>query len=113
MQNKNLSIIEENVLSLIPRGKDNKKTLQIMSESIDLTPRELQAIINGLIFNHRIPIVAIRQGGVYIPLSENERIEGLQGLKNQTNDQLKRINIVESIDLDNWHKTVLGVVADG
>lgn len=107
-----LSIIEKNVLSLIPRGMDNRKTLQIISEPIDLNPRELQSVINSLIFKHHIPIVAIRKGGIYIPLSENERIDGLQGLKNQTTDQLKRISIVESIDLSNWQTKVFGGIAN-
>ncbi|MCO7150477.1 hypothetical protein P7H42_03720 [Vagococcus lutrae] len=108
----NLSIIEQNVLSLIPRGKANRKTLQVISGAIDLTPREIQSVINTLITNHHIPIVAIRKGGVYIPLSEDERVDGLQGLKNQTSDQLKRIAIVESIDLDSWPSRVYGGVAN-
>ena len=110
----NLSIIEQNVLSLIPRGKDNRKTLQVISEAIDLTPREIQSVINTLITNHHIPIVATRskKSGVYIPLTQDERVEGLQSLKKQTSDQLKRIAIVESIDLDNWRSRVYGGVAN-
>ena len=104
----NLSIIEQTVLSLIPRGKDNRKTLKVISAYIDLKPRELQSVINGLISNHHIPIVAIRKGGIYIPLSESERVDGLKGLKNQTNDQLKRIHIVENADLKNWQNKVFG-----
>ncbi|MGY3766797.1 hypothetical protein ACWOAH_09760 [Vagococcus vulneris] len=91
---------------------ENRKTLQIISASIDLNARELQSVINSLIFRHHIPVVAIRKGGIYIPLSESERLEGLQGLKNQTSDQLKRIAIVESVDLDTWRNKVLGGAAN-
>lgn len=113
MMKTNLSIIEQTVLSLIPRGKENRKTLKVISAYIDLKPRELQSVINGLISNHHIPIVAIRKGGIYIPLSESERVDGLQGLKNQTQDQLKRIAIVESVDLENWQNKVFGGVPSG
>lgn len=108
--NKELSIIDTSVLELIPRGKENRVTLSTMMKSIDLDERTIQAVISRLVFDHGIPICATREknsgSGVFIPLNEQERIEGLQNIKAQTKSMTERIKIVESADLVNWNKNL-------
>lgn len=102
--NKELTIIESAVLSMIPRGKDNRRALKSMCDATGLDARSMHSVINTLVFKHKIPIVATRKGkgGVYIPLSSQERAEGLKGLINQVSDMTHRIEIVQSADLTNW-----------
>lgn len=102
---KELSVIETAVLSMIPRGTGKKVTLNDICQLTSLNLREVQSVINCLVFKYKIPIVANRgSGGVFIPLNNSQRIEGLTGIKNQVVDLTKRIEIVESSDLDNWDK---------
>ncbi|MGX6979139.1 DNA-binding protein [Vagococcus elongatus] len=101
MKNNQLSVIEKAVLSMIPHGKNNRKPLKEISAGIDLDTRSIQSIINRLVMVYHIPICALREtGGVYIPLTEEERQEGLKGLKSQASDMNRRIEIVESVDLN-------------
>lgn len=100
---KELSVIESSVLSLIPRGKDKKVTLDYICKNTGLKVREVQSVINCLVFKYEIPVCADRsQGGVYIPINNEERSNGLNGIKSQVNNLKSRIKIVESADLNNW-----------
>lgn len=105
---KELSVIETAVLELIPRGREKRITLKDMMKAIDLDERTLQSVISRLVFSYGIPICATREkfngSGIYIPLSEKERREGLVSIKAQTQSMTERINIVESADLSNWNK---------
>lgn len=107
---KELSVIDTAVLELIPRGKVNRTTLSNMMKVIDLDERTIQAVISRLVFSHGIPICATREknsgSGVYIPLNDQERIDGLQNIKAQTQSMTERIKIVESADLKNWNKNL-------
>ncbi|MEG0285296.1 MAG: hypothetical protein RR494_04495 [Vagococcus sp.] len=108
MNKKELSVIETAVLELIPRGREKRITLKDMMKAIDLDERTLQAVISRLVFSYGIPICATREkfigSGIYIPLTEKERIEGLISIKAQTQSMTDRIEIVESADLKNWNK---------
>lgn len=108
MTKKELSVIETAVLELIPRGREKRITLKDMMKAIDLDERTLQSVISRLVFSYGIPICATREkfngSGIYIPLSEKERREGLVSIKAQTQSMTERINIVESADLSNWNK---------
>lgn len=108
LNKKELSVIETAVLELIPRGREKRITLKDMMKAIDLDERTLQAVISRLVFSYGIPICATREkfigSGIYIPLTEKERIEGLISIKAQTQSMTDRIEIVESADLKNWNK---------
>ncbi|MGF2142051.1 hypothetical protein ACQUD9_05210 [Vagococcus fluvialis] len=105
MTKKELSVIETAVLSMIPRGTGKKVTLNDICQLTSLSLREVQSVINCLVFKYKIPIVANRgSGGVFIPLTDEQRLEGLKGIKNQVIDLTKRIELVEASDLDNWDK---------
>lgn len=103
-----LTILETKVLLLIPRGKENKKTLRSIGLDANLNLRTTQSVINSLVFKHKIPIVGNRgQGGVFIPINNEQRLEGLNGIKNQVIDLNERIKIVEVADLDNWDNKII------
>lgn len=104
---KTLSIIEEQVLQLIPRGSEVKRTAYEIGSIIGLDKREVQAVVSNLI-RKGAPVVAKRNGaysdrGYYVPITESERIEGLRSLKKQHQDTEERIRIVESVNLSNWY----------
>lgn len=105
---KELSVIETSILELIPRGREKRITLKDMMKAIDLDERTLQSVISRLVFSYGIPICATREkfngSGIYIPLSEKERREGLVSIKAQTQSMTERINIVESANLNTWNK---------
>lgn len=108
LNKKELSVIETAVLELIPRGREKRITLENIMKAIDLDKRTLQAVISRLVFSYGIPICATREkfdgSGIYIPLTNKERIEGLISIKAQTQSMTDRIAIVESANLKTWNK---------
>ncbi|MBO0476176.1 hypothetical protein DOK76_03785 [Vagococcus sp. DIV0080] len=107
MNKKELSVIESSVLSMIPRGTGKKVTLNDICQLTSLNLREVQSVISSLVFKYKIPIVANRGlGGIFIPLTNEQRSQGLNGIKNQVIDLNKRIEIVESADLIDWNKNI-------
>lgn len=109
MTKKQLSVIESSVYELLPRGRENRKSIKSICKLIDLDERSVQSIINRLIISHNIPIVADRrgEGGVFIPLTEEERRVALISIKRQVAEMQKRVEAVENIDLDNWDKNLI------
>ncbi len=108
MSKKEVSVIETAVLSMIPRGKAKKVTLDYICKMTGLNLREVQSVINCLVFKYEIPICADRShGGVYIPLTDEERSNGLNGIKSQVSNLKTRIKIVESADLNNWNENLI------
>ena len=104
-----LSIIESEVLSLIPRGSERKTSLTEIGKSIDLDIRSIQATINSLI-KKGIPCVAVRSltnGGLFIAETDEEREIGLKSLERQALDMQRRAELVRQADLVNWPETVL------
>ncbi|MHC5269281.1 hypothetical protein ACYSNO_08890 [Enterococcus sp. LJL98] len=103
---KELTIIEEAVIQLLPEGATRKITTKEISKLIDLDERSVFEVIRCLI-KKGVPIVAIRNGkyedrGLYIATTNEERSTGLHALKEQTNDMALRIKQVESADLKHW-----------
>lgn len=103
-----LSIIESEVLSLIPRGAERKISLTEIGKSIDLDVRSIQATINSLI-KKGVPCVAVRSlinGGLFIAETDEERERGLKSLERQALDMQRRAELVRQADLVNWHKNI-------
>ena len=111
LNKKELSVIETAVLELIPKKRKKRITLKDMMKAIDLDERTLQSVISRLVFSYGIPICATREkfngSGIYIPLSEKERRDGLVSIKAQTQSMTERINIVESANLNTWNKDLI------
>lgn len=111
---KELTDREQLVLDYIPFGKDDKINVREIAKLAELDQRAVYTIIESLIHNHKIPIVSSRHehdNGIYIPLSDEERQEGLMALRNQVRTMDKRIVLVETADLNTVYKykEVVGV----
>lgn len=110
-----LTIIEQSVLDLIPRGGAVKRSASEIASLVGLERRDIQAVVNRLV-KKGVPIVAKRDGryierGYYIATTEQERIEGLYSLKRQQIDTEERIRLVEQADLENWSSQLSKAVA--
>ncbi len=106
-----LTIIEEAILDMIPRGSENKRIAKDLANNIGLGWRDVYGVINSLI-KKGVPIVANRKGayehrGFYIATNEYEVKTGLSSLKEQVKDMNKRINAVENADLANWESNII------
>lgn len=105
---KELSANESAILELIPKGYERVVTIDMISQLTGISPREVQGGVNRLVFKHKIPIVGNRgQGGIFIPVSDEERGRYLKGIKNQASDLTKRVEIVEAADLNNWDEDLI------
>lgn len=101
-----LTIIEQTVLRLIPKGSQRKRPTKEIADLVGLDQREVRAVISSLI-RKGVPIVASRKfedRGFYIATNNRERAEGLHSIKEQVNDMSLRIELVEQADLENWDK---------
>ena len=105
MENKiHLNRNQKRVLSLIPTGMDRPVLVTEISNILGLDKRSVARLINQLT-RLGVPIGSLRQAdrnGVFIPLTEEERIAGLTPIKSQTADMAKRINLVEHASLSGW-----------
>lgn len=106
-ETKKLSKREQTVLDYIPLGIENKIKVRQIAELAGMDDRTIYIIIESLVHRHKIPVVASRNehdNGIYIPMSDRERIEGLQALKSQAKTISKRIDTVEKADLNTVYK---------
>lgn len=81
-----LTIIEQSVLELIPRGFERKIKVPDICSIIDLDERDVKAVIQ-MLRAKGVPIVSVRgyEGGMFIATNEAERTIGLQAFRNQFN----------------------------
>lgn len=104
-----LSLLERSVLNAIPKGMEQRKSLTDISYAVGLDKRSLQAIINRLTI-YGVPVCSVRfdsHSGVFIPKDDQERNRGLTAIKSQALEMRKRIESVESADLNNWQKKIV------
>lgn len=102
-----LTIIEQSVLELIPRGFERKiKVLDICS-IIDLDERDVKAVIQ-MLRAKGVPIVSVRgyEGGMFIATNEDERTIGLKAFRNQFKSMEQTITNIEQADLKNWQESL-------
>ncbi|MBP2966853.1 hypothetical protein [Acinetobacter baumannii] len=103
---KELSIIETELLSIIPRVKDNIKSIKTIGYQLGLDERTTQSIVSRLVIKYGIPICSTREkelgSGIFIPLTPKERMDGLRNFKSQAINMIERVKVVESADLNNW-----------
>lgn len=111
-----LTIIEQAVLELLPRGEQRKRSASEIAPLLDLDKRDVQSVVSKLI-KKGIPVVAKRNGkyserGYYIATTEEERTKGLISLKRQQKDTEERIKLVEHADLKNWENNLKRAVSE-
>lgn len=101
-----LTIIETEVLGLIPQGTERKVTTKELASLIDLDQRSIFEVINSL-RKKGVPVCAQRAGspadrGYYIATSNQERSEGLASFKAQVADMQRLIYQIEGADVEGW-----------
>lgn len=103
-----LTIIENGVLDLIPRGSETKVSINYISRMTSLDERSIYEVVNRL-RSKGVPVCAKRNGsgkdrGYYIAKTIEERDEGLAAYKSQIVDMQKMVHQVENADLDSWEE---------
>lgn len=103
LKNK-MTKFELEFLKAIPSGMGNPKPRRELEVQFGLNKRQVEEMIENL-KRYGCPIVARKKqpSGYYIPTNERERYEGLKSYKNQIRTSLKIIDIVESVDLNNFN----------
>lgn len=105
---KQLTVIENGVLDLIPRGSETKVSINYISRMTSLDERSIYEVVNRL-RSKGVPVCAKRNGsekdrGYYIAKTVEERDEGLAAYKSQIVDMQKMVHQVENADLDSWEE---------
>lgn len=103
-----LSIIEQGVLELIPRGAEKKVSINFICQMTSLDRRSIYEVISRL-RRKGVPICAKRNGtesdrGYYIARTIEERDEGLAAYKSQILDMKKLVHQIENTDIDSWEQ---------
>lgn len=102
-----LTIIEQSVLELIPRGFERKIKVPDICSIIDLDERDVKAVIQ-MLRAKGVPIVSDRgyEGGMFIATNEDERTIGLKAFRNQFKSMEQTITNIEQADLNNWQESL-------
>lgn len=100
----NMTDLEKRVFCFIPLGSERKVKSEEIERVFGITSRQVRDIAYNLT-QIGIPVVTSKKkdGGYYIPTNERERYEGLKSYKNQIRTSLKIIDIVESVDLNDFN----------
>lgn len=105
---KELTIIEQSILKMIPLGDERKISIGELSSLVDIDKRSIYTIINNL-RKKGVPICATRSGenrGYYVATNEEEKERGLASYRSQYNDMGSLITVLEKIDVSNWKEAV-------
>jgi predicted transcriptional regulator len=105
---KQMTPIEKVVLSLIPISDERRVNIKDIVAQTRLSTRRVKKIIDQLINNYGIVIVGVRNGrtGYFIPVTDEERQEGVLPLKAQAIKEFKRVNKIQKGNLDEWKKYI-------
>ncbi|MFD1419356.1 DNA replication protein [Lactiplantibacillus songbeiensis] len=99
-----LSMIEYQIMTMIPRGAANPITVGDLKRLTQIDKRAIREIISDLIRLHGVPIVAMRYGkrGMFIATNDDERSIGIASYKSQIASMQGRASAIESADLNGW-----------
>lgn len=93
------------LLCFIPRGIEKPISIKELTTLCNMDKRKIHKVVNRLT-SLGAPICSIRlmnnSSGLFIPLTEEQRVRGLTALKSQASDMCKRVSNVEKADLSNW-----------
>lgn len=108
---KELNSYEYTLLQAIPKGRENRKLIPMIAQALGTNQRQIYEDINHLIIKYHIPIVSTRegnQGGVYLPITEEEKQLGLAPLKASVNTLNKRIEVIDKADISTYEHYLKG-----
>lgn len=91
------------ILSLIPVGKEKLISTREIEQATGFKARDIHAIINDLIMTYKIAIGSSRDKtkyGYFIPTNEEEKLDGIASLEEQTITMQQRAQVVRSADIE-------------
>lgn len=98
---KQLSKDEQKILTLIPIGSSNPRSVYDVSRLTGFSRRKIRSIVNDLVVKHHIPIGAkySKPNGYYIITNEAERGHALVPLISQYGELFKRAQAIANAKL--------------
>lgn len=97
--------LEQIVLNAIREGRENKISSKELERLTGLKRRAIASIIERLIVEYSIPILASRDHldyGYYIPANRDELLTGIKPFENQVKEMRKRVNALLENDLEQY-----------
>lgn len=104
----NLTDLENKVATLIPKDDEQRITAQEISGIIGISVRSVYDTVYRLRVKG-VPVVSDRKqatAGLYIPLTEHARREGMVALRREYSEIEKALNGIAEADLNEWSKVV-------
>lgn len=101
--------LDDDVLSVIPRGRENARTVTYLSNLIGINTRTFYNVMHRLCIEG-VPVVSSRDNeprGVYIAVTEAEKTLGVKPYESQHNDMERRIQAIYSINTETWEEDYL------
>ena len=101
-QLKELPHRHQQILAFIPNGSDTMITRVELVSLSGLSDREVYHVLNDLTMKYNVPIGSSRDSkhnGYYIPMTEEEKTNGVRSLEEQGTTMLKRAEKVRNADI--------------
>lgn len=101
-QLKELPQRHQQILAYIPNGSETMITRDELVKLSGFSDRDVYQILNDLPMKYDIAVGSSRDSnhnGYYIPMSEEEKINGIRSLEEQGNTMLKRAEKVRNSDI--------------
>lgn len=100
-QKLELSPLEKGIACAIPLGQFNARTTQEIADRVGVSVRTIRSIVNRLIIKHKLPICGSKMGkrGLYYPLTDEERSNGIEPLRDEVIEMQTRIKTVSMVNL--------------
>ena len=102
-QLKELPQRHQEILSYIPNGSATMVTRDELVSLSGLSDREVYHVLNDLTMKYNVPIGSSRDSkhnGYYIPMTEEEKTNGVRSLEEQGTTMLKRAEKVRNADIE-------------
>lgn len=101
--------LDDDVLSVIPRGRESARTVTYLSNLIGINTRTFHNVVRRLCIDG-VPVVSSREDeprGVYIAVNEAEKALGVKPYESQYHDMERRIQAIYSINVETWEEDYL------
>lgn len=105
-----LSHSETRVLEMIPRGMYQAKPVSEIADVLEMDVRSVHGVIADLCIKYYIPIVSTRSAerkGVFIAVTEEEKLRALAEFESQVQENQKRINAVKKANVKEWQQNIV------
>lgn len=106
LERKELPPFYKIFLAHIPVGRKKPVPTSDLMAMFKMSQRKVQKMVEELIFIYDIPVVAVKSypSGYYIPKDKGEVKEGLRAYKNQIATELQRVDKIENVNLEEFHR---------